>query len=177
MDVFSRTFLPATAEAGLSITVVSRHMPLVRRCVTPDETAVLVTRCHRLGLPAAGSFLLLLTNRRLVITRESRMLHRVQVHLASPLRHLTRVGWTADVRAGAVELAVAPPNGEQERWWIPARDPRLVRRLEALFQHTFSPRASASAPPLLPGVDRALEVDRTPGTDQAEHPLRAALSG
>ena len=46
MDVFSRTFLPATSEAGLPITMVSRHMPLVRRCVTPDETAVLVRRCH-----------------------------------------------------------------------------------------------------------------------------------
>ena len=45
MNVFSRTFLPAAAEAGVPIATVSRHMPIFRRCVDPDDTTVLVTRC------------------------------------------------------------------------------------------------------------------------------------
>ena len=45
MDVFSRTFLPAAAEAGVAIPTVSRHMPIFRRCVEPDDATVLVTRC------------------------------------------------------------------------------------------------------------------------------------
>ena len=46
MDVFSRTFLPAAAEAGVAIPTVSRHMPIFRRCVEPDDSTVLVTRCY-----------------------------------------------------------------------------------------------------------------------------------
>ena len=37
MDVFSRTFLPAAAEAGVAIPTVSRHMPIFRRCVEADD--------------------------------------------------------------------------------------------------------------------------------------------
>ena len=47
MDVFSRTFLPAAAEAGVAIPTVSRHMPIFRRCVESDDATVLVTRCLR----------------------------------------------------------------------------------------------------------------------------------
>src|SRR5690242_12588500 len=61
MDVFSRTFLPAAAEAGVAIPTVSRHLPVVRRCVEPDETTVLVGRCLRPEAPLAGEFMLVLT--------------------------------------------------------------------------------------------------------------------
>ena len=91
MDVFSRTFLPAAAEAGVAIATVSRHMPILRRCVEPDDSTVLVTRCSNPDRPMSGEFLLLLTYRRLVITHETRVLHRLRLHLNANLRHLSDV--------------------------------------------------------------------------------------
>lgn len=147
MDVFSRTFLPATSDAGLSIPVVSRHMPILRRCVTREETTVLVARCHRPGAPMAGPFLLLLTNRRLVVTRESRLLHRVQLHLAHLLRDLDRVVWLPDERGGGIELAATAADGIRERFWIPLRDPLRVRHIDAMLSHAFRPHAPQPADP------------------------------
>lgn len=170
--MFSRTFLPATSEAGLPIAVVSRHMPLVRRCVTPDETAVLVNRCQRPGQPVTGALLLLLTNRRLVVTRESRLLHRVQLHLAAPLRGLSAVAWTADLASGGVELALTTPYGDRRRWWLPVPDPRRIRRLDALFHRAFA--GSAPAPAELVTAPRG---SRPPGgPTRPSRALRPALS-
>jgi hypothetical protein len=148
MDVFSRTFLPASSQAGLPIPVVSRHMQVVRRCVTPAETAMLVARCYRPGQPMAGSFLLLLTNRSLVITRESRLLHRVQLHLAAEVRNLENVAWSPDPRLRSIELAMTTVDGLRERFWIPVRDARRVWHLDALLSHVFRSRnvASRTAP-------------------------------
>ena len=78
MDVFSRTFLPAAAEAGIAIPSVSRHMPILRRCVDPDDATVLVTRCTSPDRPLGGDYLLLLTYRRLVVIQETRVLHRLR---------------------------------------------------------------------------------------------------
>jgi hypothetical protein len=139
MDVFSRTFLPATSEAGLPIPVVSRHMPVLRRCVAPEETTVLVSRALRPGGPSATTFLLLLTNRSVVISRESRLLHRVQLHLAAALRDLTQVVWTLHERAG-IELTAVAPDGVRERLWLPTREPRRLRQIDALFSHAFRSR-------------------------------------
>lgn len=154
MDVFSRTFLPATSEARLPIPVVSRHMPLLRRCVAPSDHTVLVARCYRPGQPLAGSFLLLLTNHRLVITRESRLLHRVRLHLAAEVRTLSHLTWTPDPRMRAVELAATTADGVRERFWISVEDARQVWRLDALFSHAFrsrtvAPRTAARATPRL----------------------------
>src|SRR6476619_4236325 len=91
MDVFSRTFLPAAAEAGVAIPTVSKHMPIFRRCVEPDDSTVLVTRCVSLDHPMAGDCLMLLTYRRLVITQETRVLHRLRLHRNANLRHLSNV--------------------------------------------------------------------------------------
>ena len=136
MDVFSRTFLPATAEAGLPIPMVSRHMPVVRRCVAPEETTVLVTRCHRSGAPMIGPFLFLLTNRSLVISRESRLLRRVQLHLATRVRDLSDVAWSLPERSG-VEFAATAADGVRERFWLPARDPSDVAHIDALLRYAF----------------------------------------
>jgi hypothetical protein len=143
MDVFSRTFLPATFEAGLPIPVVSRHMPVLRHCVAPEDTTVLVARGLRPGLPMAGSYLLLLTNRNLVISRESRLLHRVQLHLAASLRDLSNVVWTRHERSG-IELAATAADGIRERLWLPIRDARRIRQVDALFSHAFRSRAVAN---------------------------------
>src|SRR5690348_16709606 len=80
MDVFSRTFLPAAAEAGVAIPAVSRHIPIFRRCVDPDDTTVLVSRCYRPDAPMAGEFIMLLTRRRLVVTQETKVFHRLRLH-------------------------------------------------------------------------------------------------
>jgi len=116
MDVFSRTFLPAAAEAGVPIATVSRHLPVVRRCVEPDDSAVLVTRCLRPDQPMAGEFLMVLTNRRLVVTQETRVLHRLRLHLNANLRHLSDVTWNPDARQSAVEMAATAVDGVRERF-------------------------------------------------------------
>lgn len=144
MDVFSRTFLPATAEAGLPIPLVSRHMPVLRRCVTTAESTVLVTICHRPGEPLAAAFLLLLTNRAMVVTRETRLLHRVQLHLMSELAAVRDPAWTPDPRLRSVELAATMPDGVRERFWIPVPDVRRVRHLDTLFHQAF--RAAGPGP-------------------------------
>lgn len=151
MDVFSRTFLPATAEAGIPIPVVSRHMPVLRRCVAPEDTTLLVARCGRSGQPMTASVLLLLTNRQLVVSRESRVLHKVQLHLAAPLRDLSDVTWTPDPRLRAVELVLAVPGGARERFWLRVRNPARISQVDALFRRAFRSRpASRPAPPVGP---------------------------
>lgn len=155
MDVFSRTFLPATSEARLPIPVVSRHMPILRRCVSPAEQTLLVARCHRPGGTAmVGSFLLLLTNRSLVLTYETRLLHRVRLHLATDVRGLHHVTWTPDPRLRTVELAASTAEGVRERFWISVTDTRRIWHLDALFSHAF--RSRTVAPHTAPRVSPRL---------------------
>ena len=137
MDVFSRTFLPAAAEAGVTLPTVSRHMPILRRCVEPDDKAVLVTRCVSPDHPLAGDFLMLLTYRRLVITNETRVLRRLRLHLNANLRHLSGVTWRADLRAGAVELAATAVDGVRERFRIRLSAPAQVWQVDRLLKHVF----------------------------------------
>jgi hypothetical protein len=140
MDVFSRTFLPAAAEAGVAIPVVSRHMPIFRRCVEPDDPAILVTRCTRPDTPMAGDFLMVLTYRRLVVTRETRLLHRLQLHLNANLRHLSNVTWSPDVRDTAVEMCATAVDGVRERFKMRLGDAEQVWHFDALLKHVFSER-------------------------------------
>ena len=137
MDVFSRTFLPAAAEAGVAIPTVSRHMPIFRRCVEPDDATVLVTRCVIPEHPLAGDFLLLLTYRRLVITRETKVLHRLYLHLNANLRHLSNVSWNADLRQSAVEMAATAVDGVRERFTMRLGEPEQVWHFDALLKHVF----------------------------------------
>ena len=140
MDVFSRTFLPAAAEAGVAIPTVSRHMPIFRRCVEPDDPAILVTRCTRPDAPMTGDFLMVLTYRRLVVTRESRVLHRLQLHLNANLRHLSNVTWSPDVRDTAVEMCATAVDGVRERFKMRLGDAEQVWHFDALLKHVFSER-------------------------------------
>jgi hypothetical protein len=146
MDVFSRTFLPAAAEAGVAIPTVSRHMPVFRRCVESDDATVLVARCLRPDRPMHGEFLLLLTYRRLVVTQETRVLHRLRLHLNTELRHLSNVTWNPDPRMSAVELAATAIDGVRERFWIKTGHPKQVWHLDALLTHAFRPRLHAPVP-------------------------------
>jgi len=111
MDVFSRTFLPAAAEAGVAIPTVSRHLPVVRRCVESDETTVLVGRCVRPEAPLSGEFMLVLTHRRLVVTQETKVLHRLRLHLNANLRHLSNVTWSPTASRTALDIAATAVDG------------------------------------------------------------------
>ena len=140
MDVFSRTFLPAAAEAGVPIATVSRHMPIFRRCVEADDQAVLVTRCLRPDQPMSGDYMLLLTYRRLVVTQETRVLHRLRLHLNANLRHLTDVTWSPDLRQSAVEVGATAVDGVRERFRMRLGEPDRVWHLDGLLRHVFHER-------------------------------------
>ncbi|MFI1197009.1 hypothetical protein ACH4T9_27635 [Micromonospora sp. NPDC020750] len=139
MDVFSRTFLPAAADTGLAAQTVSRHMPIFRRCVGAGDATILVTRCSRPQRPV-GEYLLLLTHRRLVVIRQTRVLHRLCLHLNAELRELTDVTWSPDPRLPSVELAATAIDGVRERFLIRPQHPRQVWQLDALLHHAFRTR-------------------------------------
>ena len=140
MDVFSRTFLPAAAEAGVAVPTVGRHLPVFRRCVDPDDSTILVTRCARPDAPMSGEFLLLLTYRRLVVTRETRVLHRLQLHLNANLRHLSGVTWSPDLRLSTVDIAATAVDGVRERFRMRFGDPDQVWHVDGLLKHVFTER-------------------------------------
>lgn len=141
MDVFSRTFLPAASEAGVAIPTLNKHLPVFRRCVSPDDPTVLVARCVRPDRPLRGELVLLLTQHRLVVTREAGVLRRLKLHLNTELRHLHNISWSPDPRLSAIELAATAVDGVRERFWIRAGHPRHVGHLDALLSHVFRPRA------------------------------------
>jgi hypothetical protein len=140
MDVFSRTFLSAAAEAGVPVATVSRHLPVVRRCVEPEDSTVLVTRCLRPDQPMAGEFLMVLTYRRLVVTQETRVLHRLRLHLNANLRHLSDVSWNPDLRQSVVEMAATAVDGVRERFRMRVGEPERVWQFDELLKHVFRDR-------------------------------------
>jgi hypothetical protein len=140
MDVFSRTFLSAAAEAGVPIATVSRHLPVVRRCVEPDDSTVLVTRCLRPDQAMAGEFLMVLTHRRLVVTQETRVLHRLRLHLNANLRHLSDVSWNPDLRQSVVEMAATAVDGVRERFRMRVGEPERVWQFDELLKNVFRDR-------------------------------------
>jgi hypothetical protein len=144
MDVFSRTFLPAAAEAGVPIPTVSRHMPIFRRCVDADDTTVLVTRCVRPEEPMAGDFMMLLTYRRLVVTQETRVFRRLKLHLNANLRHLSDVTWNPDLRQSVVEVAATAVDGIRERFMMRLGEPEQVWHFDELLTHVFRDRRRSS---------------------------------
>ncbi|MEV6691422.1 hypothetical protein AB0M35_08135 [Micromonospora sp. NPDC051196] len=161
MDVFSRTFLPAAAEAGLAVQTATRHMPVFRRCVGSSDATVLVTRCSRPDRPMSGEYLLLLTHRRLVITRQTRVLHRLQLHLNTELRELSHVTWSPDPRLHSVELAATAIDGIRERFLIRTQRPKQVWQFDALLNHAFRTRVRSTRPRILATVAEASAVRPT----------------
>ncbi|MFR9778823.1 hypothetical protein ACL02O_22585 [Micromonospora sp. MS34] len=145
MDVFSRTFLPAAAETGLATQTVSRHIPIFRRCVGTGDATILVTRCSRPDHPVGGEYLMLLTHRRLVVTRQTRVLHRLRLHLNTELRELSNVTWSPDARSQCVELAATAIDGVRERFLIRTHHPKQVWQLDALLNHAFRTRLRTPA--------------------------------
>jgi hypothetical protein len=147
MDLFARTFLPAAADAGLSISAISRHIVIFRRCVGAANPVLAVARCVRADRPLAGPHVLVLSPQRLVVTHESRVVHRIRLHLDAALADLSAISWAADPRRGVLEFVATAVDGVRERFWIPARHPTSVAVLEATLGyvrtagHAFAPAA------------------------------------
>jgi hypothetical protein len=137
MDVFSRTFLPAAAEAGVAIPSVSRHMPIFRRCFEADDPTVLVSRCVRPEAPMAGEYMLVLSSRRLVVIQETKVLHRLRLHLNANIRHLSNVSWSPDLGRSAMNLTATAVDGVRERFRLRMREPEAVWRSDSLLERVF----------------------------------------
>lgn len=135
MDVISRTFLPATVEAG--VVIPSRHLPIVERCVDADDDALLLAHCTRPEAPLAGDHLLLLTRRRLVVIQKTPVLHRLRLHLNANLRHLSNVTWRPDLSRPALEMAVDAVDGVRERFRMKFADTNSVWLFEAKLREVF----------------------------------------
>ncbi|QOC94434.1 hypothetical protein [Micromonospora craniellae] len=160
MDVFSRTFLPAASEAGLAVQTATRHMPVFRRCVGSGDATILVSRCGRPDRPMSGEYLLLLTHRRLVVTRQTPVLHRLRLHLNAELRELSHVTWSPDPRLHSVELAATAIDGIRERFLIRTQFPKQVWQLDALLNHAFRTRVRSALPRVVATVAEAPTATR-----------------
>ncbi|MDI6099205.1 hypothetical protein QLQ12_11410 [Actinoplanes sp. NEAU-A12] len=134
--MFLSTFHPA-AEAAAALPVANRHLPIFRNCVDPDDPAVLVARCVRPGAPLSGDWILLLTGRRLVVTQETRPLHRLRLHLNANLRLLSNVTWRLDLSKPGIELALNAMDGVRERFRMRLGDSETVWRVESLLREGF----------------------------------------
>ena len=143
MDVFASTFHPA-AEATAALPIANRHLPIFRSCVDPDDPAVLVARCVRPGAPLSGDWLLLLTRRRLVVTQETRPLHRLRLHLNANLRLLSNVTWRLDLSKPGIELAVTAMDGVRERFRMRLGDSATAWRVEELLRDGLLPKPVAA---------------------------------
>ena len=155
MDVFSRTFLAAAAENGLAAQTVSRHTPVFRRCVGSGDATILVARCSSPDRPIGGEYLMLLTHRRLVVTQQTRVLHRLRLHLNTELRELSNVTWSPDPRSQCVELAATAIDGVRERFLIRTHHPKQVWQLDTLLNHAFRTRLRTPAERLVATIGEA----------------------
>lgn len=136
MDRFSRTLLAASAESGLATITLSRHVPSLRRNLRSDDEVLVLTPCLRAGGGFAGEFLLLLSNRRLVMTRQSKLLNRVRLSVDAPISEISDVHWTTEPSMPGIEVAFTYAE-ERHRFWIKAQHSRHAWRLEAALARTF----------------------------------------
>src|SRR4051794_21359379 len=98
-DAFSRTYLPAAAEAQIPMATANRHATVLRRCAGTRDTVTVVAPCFRSNRQASRfgpSNLLMVTARRLVITTQSPILRRLHLHLNAELSQLADVTWTPE---------------------------------------------------------------------------------
>jgi hypothetical protein len=107
-------------------TFTAAHLAVLRRGVDPEDPTVLAAR-HR------GGFLLL-TRHRLVVTRRTRFLHRLRLHLNANLRHLSNLSWSADARQQALTVNLTAVDGVREKFVLQLADADAVWRAEAVFQ-------------------------------------------
>jgi len=150
MDLFSRTMLACSAEAGLTTTALSRHVPLLRRNIRGGDQVSLLSRCVGSDGLGSGDHVLMLTGERMVVTRQSRLLGRVRLCLDAPVAAIENLRWSADPAGPGLELNFTVLEGpgatEPHRWhfWLPASHAKRVWRVDALLARTFRrPKAVA----------------------------------
>jgi len=149
-DVFDRTFQIASTEAGLPVEALARHLPIFRRTVGAGQTVLLVARCGRLDQPNSADHLIVITRDRVVITSESRSLHRARLHLNAAVAALMNVRWQPDAGLTAVEFAATALDGVRERFLIEAPDAAGVSHVDAVLGYVFRPAGSRRLNPVDP---------------------------
>jgi hypothetical protein len=160
MDLFSRTMLACSAEAGLTTTALTRHVPLLRRNIGSADQVSLLSRCVGSDGLGSGDHLLMLTGERMVVTRQSRLLGRVRLCLDAPVAAIENLRWSADPSGPGVELNFTVLEGpgatESRRWhfWLPAVHAKRVWRIDALLARAF----------------RRPKADSRPATDRLANP-------
>lgn len=152
MDLFSRTMLACSAEAGLTSTALSRHVPLLCRNIGPGDQVSLLSRCVGSDGLGSGDHVLMLTGQRMVVTRLSRLLGRVRLCLDAPVTAIENLRWSADPAGPGVELNFTVLEGpgatEPRRWhfWLPATHGKRVWRIDALLARAFRRPMADSRP-------------------------------
>ncbi|WP_025273045.1 hypothetical protein [Haloglycomyces albus] len=136
MDIFSRTMLAASAEAGIVSSQLTRHLPYLRLNVSPQDRVILVTQLIGSGGYASGEHILMLTGRRLVITRQSRLLNRVRAVLDAPVNEIESMRWSAIPNRPGVELSFVA-GGEHFHFWLPTSHPKRMWRIDAHLALVF----------------------------------------
>src|SRR6266536_4333716 len=131
MHLPARPFLPAAPAGGLDLPAIGRHLPVFRRYLGTDAV-LLVTRCTRPARPFGG-YVLALTRNRLVVVQESRVVHRLRLHLDAPLDELSEVSWRGDSTGTTVELSATAIDGVRERFAIRRHPGALDRALRLAF--------------------------------------------
>ena len=112
--------LPAAGVTGTDTATVARLLPILHSCVPDDDAPALLARATRTGDRA--TYLLLLTEHRLVVAGESRILRRQRLHLNADPRHLSDVLWTPEPTLGGIALAATAIDGVREHLWIRTAD-------------------------------------------------------
>jgi hypothetical protein len=112
-------------------TTSSGHRSILQRCVEPGDEAVLVA-------PWVQGCLML-TKRRLVVTRKAGMLRRKSLHLNATFAHLSNVSWTVDAR-NRLEVSLTAVDGVRERFVLRLSDHDQVREAEECLRSVMIPR-------------------------------------
>ncbi|MBT8224941.1 MAG: hypothetical protein HKP61_11515 [Dactylosporangium sp.] len=148
-----RAFLSKALDVCVPFNTLYRHLPILRPCLGPRDSALLLAPCARSGRPGRRTGLrnlLLLTRFRLVITSESRLLRRLRLHLNADLNQLAEVAWTPEPEQGAVQLAATAIDGVREHLWIKVGAIDRVWRLDSLLRDAFAARPIMATGPFLP---------------------------
>jgi hypothetical protein len=120
--------LTAATVTGVDAATVTRLLPILRSCVPYNDAPALLARASRPG--DRDTYLLLLTEHRMVVAAETRILRRQRLHLNADPRHLADVLWTAEPTLGGIALSATAVDGVREHFWI--RTAEVAASTEAL---------------------------------------------
>lgn len=141
LDEPTRTLLARVADVGIPAQTLQRHLPVLRQCLGPRDTALIVTACARSERPRPRGRLrdiLLLSRYRLVVTCENRLTHRLRLHLNADFGQLAEVAWTAEPERGGVQFAATAVDGVREHLWIRLGSAERVWWLDAMLRDAFA---------------------------------------